>query len=186
MRDLKAAGWNGPAYSGCSRLLVGLLVWLLKDTASSEASVSRRVGRSGSHTRSTGADFSAAFSSAESTAGTAESRLSLSQEATSATPLRCPLRGGGDIARVDRDAALGNNVTFVDPVAAQLAPRRRAQPRRFMLHPSPATGDRMLEAHQHRRNTVQAEGTERRRNRSSRRGPGTTSCTGPPRTQTCM
>jgi hypothetical protein len=44
VRDSKATGWNTPASSGCSRMA---------ETASSEASVSRRVGRAESHTRMT-------------------------------------------------------------------------------------------------------------------------------------
>ena len=56
LRDSKATGWNTPASSGCSRMA---------ETASSEASVSRRVGRAGSHTRRTGADVSAALSASK-------------------------------------------------------------------------------------------------------------------------
>ena len=41
--DSTGTGWNAPAPSGCSSEA---------DTASSEASVSRRVGRAGSHLRS--------------------------------------------------------------------------------------------------------------------------------------
>jgi hypothetical protein len=53
LRDSKATGRKAPASSGYSRMA---------ETAKSEASVSRSVGRAGSHTRSTGAEVSATLS----------------------------------------------------------------------------------------------------------------------------
>ena len=49
LRDSKAKRWNAPASSGCSRSR-------MSDTASSETSVSRRVGRAESHTCSADAE----------------------------------------------------------------------------------------------------------------------------------